>query len=446
MAFVGGLGVVGGSRSPGLTCRPRRSRAIVWNVAVEGKPAIDRGAFPILEQEINGKPLVYFDSAATSQKPQSVIDTLLDYYKSANSNVHRGAHSLSARATDLYEGARDDIRDFVNAEHREEIIYTKNASEAINLVAVSWGSQNISKGDEIILTVMEHHSNLVPWQFLAERTGAVLKFVPLNSTGSGMDMEVFHSLLSDKTKLVSCGHISNVLGCCNPVEEIIAAAHAKGAKVVLDACQSVPHMTVDVQALDCDFLVASGHKMCGPTGIGFLYGKKDILEEMPPFMGGGEMIADVFMEYSTYAELPHKFEPGTPAIGEAIGLGAAVQYLNKIGMDKIHQYETEIGEYLYKRLSEFEEVKIYGPETQRAALCAFQIEGIHPSDLSVMLDLEGVAIRAGNHCTQPLHTALGEAGSARASLYFYNTFDEVDTFIEALKSAVDVLGGKLTKK
>ncbi|MEL6912467.1 MAG: aminotransferase class V-fold PLP-dependent enzyme, partial [Cyanobacteria bacterium J06598_4] len=294
-----------------------------------------RNDFPILHQKVNDSPLIYFDSAASSQKPQAVLDALQHYYQRDNANVHRGAHTLSGRATDAYEGARDKVAQFINAASRDEIVYTRNASEAINLVAYSWGLANLAPGDEIILSVMEHHSNIVPWQLIAEKTGAVIKYVELTSEEE-FDFEQYKSLLSDKTKLVSLVHVSNTLGIVNPAKEITAEAHKYGAKVLIDACQSVPHMPIDVQDLDCDWLVASGHKMCATTGIGFLYGKKEILLAMPPFMGGGEMIDEVFLDHSTYGDLPHKFEAGTPAIGEAIALGAAVDYLNSIGMDKIH--------------------------------------------------------------------------------------------------------------
>ena len=291
--------------------------------------------FPILDQEVNGKPLIYFDNAASSQKPNAVLDALEYYYKKDNANVHRGAHTLSSRATDAYEAARDKVAKFINAASREEIIYTRNATEAINLVAYSWGLANLTPGDEIILSVMEHHSNIVPWQIIAQKTGAIIKYVELTDAEE-FDLEQYKSLLSDKTKLVSIVHISNTLGVINPVKEIVKQAHKYNAKVLIDACQSVPHMPVDVRAIDCDWLVASGHKMCATTGIGFLYGKKAILTAMPPFLGGGEMIDEVFLDHSTYGELPHKFEAGTPAIGEAIALGAAVDYLTNIGMDKIH--------------------------------------------------------------------------------------------------------------
>ena len=395
-----------------------------------------RADFEILDQEVNGKPLIYFDNAASSQKPKSVIAAWKYYYEHDNANVHRGAHTLSARATDAYEGARDKVAKFVNAKSSQEIIYTRNASEAINLVAYTWGWANLKQGDEVILSVMEHHSNIVPWQLIAQRTGAVLKFLEPTSEGI-LSVEQFKSFLNSQTKLVSIVHVSNTLGCVNPVEEIISLAHAQGAKVLLDACQSVPHMPIDVQALDCDWLVASGHKMCAPTGIGFLYGKRDILLEMPPFMGGGEMIADVFLDHSTYADLPHKFEAGTPAIGEAIALGAAVDYLMVIGMDKIHAYEQELINYLMDQLAEISDIKVYGPRHDRAGLAAFTIaHGIHANDLSAMLDQDGIAIRSGHHCTQPLHRFLGISGTARASVYFYNTKAEVDTFIISLKEAI----------
>jgi len=403
-----------------------------------------RNDFPVLHQEVHGKPLVYLDNAATSQKPKAVLDALRNYYEQDNANVHRGVHTLSSRATDAYEGARDKVAAFVNAAYREEIIYTRNASEAINLVAYAWGMNTLQSGDEVILTVMEHHSNLIPWQMVAQKTGAVLKFVELTETQE-FDLEQYKSLLSDKTKLVAVVHVSNTLGCINPVREITALAHAQGAKVLIDACQSLPHMPVDVQDIDCDWLVGSGHKMCAPTGIGFLYGKKDVLRAMPPFLGGGEMIADVFLDHSTYADIPHKFEAGTPAIGEAIALGAAVDYLMGIGMDKIHAYEQELTRYLFDQLNQIPEVTIYGPQpnanaSNRAALASFTTGAVHPHDLSTILDQAGVAIRAGHHCTQPLHRCIKAQSTARASLYFYNTTEEVDVFIKALKEAIEFFG------
>lgn len=403
-----------------------------------------RADFPILNQRVHDKPLVYLDNAATSQKPQAVLDALQGYYTQDNANVHRGVHTLSARATDAYEGARDKVAAFVNAASRQEIIYTRNASEAINLVAYAWGLNTLQAGDEIILTVMEHHSNLIPWQLVAQRTGAVLKFVELTDTQE-FDLAHFQSLISDKTKLVSVVHVSNTLGCINPVEEITAIAHRHGARVLIDACQSLPHMAVDVQAIGCDWLVGSGHKMCAPTGIGFLYGKLDLLRSMPPFLGGGEMIADVFLDHATYADLPHKFEAGTPAIGEAIALGAAVDYLTALGMDKIHAYEQELTLYLFQQLEQIPEVTVYGPRPNatadnRAALASFTTGSVHPHDLSTILDQAGVAIRAGHHCTQPLHRFLKVQSTARASLYFYNTREDIDRFIVALKDAIEFFG------
>jgi cysteine desulfurase/selenocysteine lyase len=400
-----------------------------------------RADFPILDQEVNGKPLIYFDNAATSQKPLAVLDAWRNYYERDNANVHRGAHTLSGRATDAYEGARDKLAKFINAACREEIVYTRNATEAINLVAYSWGLTNLKAGDEIILSVMEHHSNLVPWQIIAQKTGAAIKYVELSAT-EGFNLEQYQSLLSDKTKLVSVVHVSNTLGCINPVEEIVKNAHKYGAKVLIDACQSVPHMPVDVQAIDCDWLVASGHKMCAPTGIGFLYGKQELLTEMPPFLGGGEMISEVFLDSFTCGELPHKFEAGTPAISEAIALGAAVDYLTNLGMDSIHAYEEELTAYLFKKLAEIPNLRVYGTKPDlkgrgRASLASFNVEGIHASDLATLLDHEGIAIRSGHHCTQPLHRLFDASGSARASLYFYNTCEEIDTFIVKLKETID---------
>ncbi len=402
-----------------------------------------RADFPILHQAIHGKPLVYLDNAATSQKPQAVLDALQHYYRADNANVHRGVHTLSGRATDAYEGARDKVATFINAAHREEIIYTRNATEAINLVAYAWGLSNLEHGDEVILSVMEHHSNLIPWQLIAQKTGAVLKFVGLTETEE-FDLDEFKTLISDKTKLVAIVHISNTLGCVNPIAEITELAHHHGAKVLVDACQSVPHMPIDVQALDCDWLVASGHKMCAPTGIGFLYGKQAVLRSMPPFLGGGEMIADVYLDHSTYADIPHRFEAGTPAIAEAIALGAAVDYLSVLGMETIYRYEQELTAYLFQQLATVPEARVYGPNPAnragRACLASFTMGAVHPHDLSTILDQAGVAIRAGHHCTQPLHRYLGAQSTARASIYFYNTREEIDVFISALKEAIDFFG------
>ncbi|MDY6806630.1 MAG: SufS family cysteine desulfurase [Cyanobacteriota bacterium] len=400
-----------------------------------------RGDFPILNQKINDKSLVYLDSAATSQKPAAVINSLCDYYQQYNSNVHRGSHALSAQATEAYEGSRDKVAAFINATSRNEIVFTRNASEAVNLVAYAWGLNNLKSGDEIILSVMEHHSNLVPWQIICQKTGAQLKYVELTATGE-FDLEQFKTLVSEKTKLVAVSHVSNVLGCINPVEEICAIAHENGAKVLIDGCQSAPHLALDVRKIGCDWFVASGHKMCAPTGIGFLYGKLEILESMPPFLGGGEMIGEVFLDRFTYAELPHKFEAGTPAIGEAIALGAAVDYLSNIGMEKIHGWEAELTGYLFEKLSQIPKLTIYGPQPNadgegRAALASFTVENLHANDLSTMLDDAAVAIRSGHHCTQPLHHYLGVSSTARASLYFYNTREDIDLFVAALKETIE---------
>jgi len=407
-----------------------------------------RSDFPILHQEIHGHPLIYFDNAATSQKPQTVLDVLRHYYERDNANVHRGVHTLSNRATESYEQAREKIARFINARSHQEVVYTRNASEAINLVAYTWGLDQLQPGDEVVLSVMEHHSNLIPWQLIAQKTGAVLKFINLTHSGE-LDVDHYQSLLGNRTKLVSVVHVSNTLGCVNPVAEIVNLAHGYGARVLIDACQSVPHLPIDVQSMNCDWLVASGHKMCGPSGIGFLYGKLEVLRSMPPFLGGGEMIADVFLDHATYADLPYKFEAGTPAIGEAIALGAAVDYVTKIGMDTIHQYEQELTAYLLQQLYTIPNIQVYGPQlTQtnypknqgRAALAAFTVDGIHPHDLSTILDQAGIAIRAGHHCTQPLHRHLNAQSTARASLYFYNTRSEIDRFIETLQEAIDFFG------
>jgi cysteine desulfurase / selenocysteine lyase len=393
---------------------------------------------------VHGRPLLYLDSAATSQKPAAVIDAMIRYYRHDNSNVHRGAHSLSGRATDQFEAARDAVSNLIGASSRDEIVYTRNATEAINLVASTWGRTNISEGDEIVVSVMEHHANLVPWQMLAQECGATIVPIPLTANET-YDMEALRIALgSGRVKLVACSHVSNVLGCINPVDEIVSLTHAAGAVVLVDACQSVPHMRVNVELMDCDFLVASGHKMCGPTGIGFLYGRRALLNSMPPYMGGGEMIADVYLDRSTYAELPHKFEAGTPAIGEAVGLGAAIAYLNGFGMAAVEEYTHKLASYLYSSLTAFKEVTVYGPPPPRAALCSFNVDGLNGTDIATMLDLDGVAVRSGHHCAQPLHRVLGVESSARASLYVYNSTADVDAFITALTEAVELLGGSLT--
>ncbi|KAK4353385.1 hypothetical protein RND71_028903 [Anisodus tanguticus] len=402
---------------------------------------ITRSDFPILHQEINGSKLVYLDNAATSQKPTAVIKALQNYYEAYNSNVHRGIHYLSAKATDEYESARQKVANFINAGARE-IIFTRNATEAINLIWRLYLTTNCCLLTlQIITTIAEHHSAIVPWQIVAQKTGAVLKFVNLTED-EVPDLGQLRDILSRRTKLLVMHHVSNMLASVLPMDEVISWAHDVGAKVLVDACQSVPHMVVDVKNLDTDFLVGSSHKMCGPTGVGFLYGKSEILSGMPPFLGGGEMIADVYLDHSTYAEPPSRFEAGTPAIGEAIGLGAAIDYLSEIGMRQIHDYEMELGNYLYDRLSSVSDVRIYGPApsltVKRAALCSFNVKDVHPTDLATFLDQQhGVAIRSGHHCAQPLHRHLGISSSARASLHFYNTKDDIDRFIEALKDTIN---------
>jgi cysteine desulfurase/selenocysteine lyase len=420
-----------------------------------------RNDFPILtftkhfndnndkQEQGQQKQLIYFDSAATSQKPNQVIDKLSSYYNRINSNVHRGAHTLSQRATTEYEAARDKVKTFINANSRNEIIFTSGATEAINLVAATYGRANIQEGDEILISELEHHSNIVPWQMLAEEKGAVLKFIPIDTEKQclNFDNETLDNLITSKTKIVSIQHVSNVLACIHPIETLVAKVKERASsecKIILDACQSIPHMPVDVQSLGVDFIAASGHKMCAPTGIGFLWGKEDILNSMPPYMGGGEMIDEVYMTHSTFALAPARFEAGTPPIAQAIGLGAAIDYLNSVGgIERVHKYEQELGEYLLKRMKEVEGITVLGPElgVDRAAIVAFVCDDVHPSDLSTFLDMEGVAIRAGHHCCQPLHRALGYSHSARASLYFYNTKEEIDSFISILRETLSFLGG-----
>src|ERR1041384_357580 len=400
-----------------------------------------RDDFPILRQKVHGKPLIYFDNAATSQKPRVVIDALNDYYARYNANVHRGIHALAERSTKEYERAREKVAKFINAPSTESVIFTRGTTEAINLVAYSWARNNLKKGDEILSTFMEHHSNTVPWYQVAEQTGAVIKRIELNADGT-LRLDDLDRLITDRTKLVAIVHTSNTLGTINPVRLIADAAHKKGAIIIVDGAQSTPHMAIDVQAFDCDFFAFSGHKMCGPTASGALYGNRELLEAMPPFMGGGEMIREVWFDHATYNDLPYKFEAGTPNIAESIGLGVAVDYLTRIGMDKIRQHEKEITQYAIDRLNELVEVKIYGPldVEKRGGLVAFTFSDIHPHDLATYFDQEGVAIRAGHLCTMPLHKKLGIAATARASFYLYNTRDEVDAFIAALQKAKKFFG------
>ena len=402
-----------------------------------------RSDFPILDQRsADGRPLIYLDHAATSQKPRQVLEALEHYYACDNANVHRGAHQLSARATEDFEAARSTAACFVGAATPREIVFTRNASEAINLVARSWGDANLREGDEVLLTVMEHHSNLVPWQLLAQRTGCQLRHVGLTEDGR-LDLDDFRAKLSERTRLVSLVHVSNTLGCCNPLAEVIPAAHQVGALVLVDACQSLAHQPIDVSALDADFLVGSSHKLCGPTGMGFLWAREALLEVMPPFLGGGEMIQDVFLDRSTWADLPHKFEAGTPAIGEAVGMGAALRYLQDIGLEAIQAWEAQLTRHLFGRLEAIDGVRILGPtpdqQPERGALATFLVDGVHANDIAALMDASGICIRSGHHCCQPLHRLYGVTASARASLSFITTIDEIDRFSEELASTVDFL-------
>ncbi|ATO37963.1 cysteine desulfurase [Geobacillus thermodenitrificans] len=392
-----------------------------------------RSLFPILHQQVNGHPLIYFDSAATSQKPLPVIEALDRYYREYNSNVHRGVHTLGTKATDAYEGAREKVRRFLNAKSAQEIIFTRGTTTALNLVASSYARANVKEGDEIVITYMEHHSNLIPWQQAAKQTGATLKYIPLQEDGT-IDLKDVEATVTPATKIVAIAHVSNVLGTVNPVREIARIAHDRGAVVVVDAAQSAPHMKIDVQELGCDFLAFSSHKMCGPTGVGVLYGKRELLEQMEPIEFGGEMIDFVELYDSTWKELPWKFEGGTPIIAGAIGLGAAIDFLEQVGLDAIAAHEHELAQYALERLADIEGVTVYGPK-ERAGLVTFNIEGVHPHDVATVLDAEGIAIRAGHHCAQPLMKWLNVTATARASFYLYNTKEEIDTFIAALQKA-----------
>ena len=392
-----------------------------------------REDFPILERETRpGVPLVYLDSAASSQKPAVVIEAMNRYYRRNHSNVHRGIHELSETATNAYEGARRRIAGFINAPDPDTVIYVRNATEGMNLITGSWGRANISAGDEILLTEMEHHANLVPWHILAEEKGATIRYVPFNEDGT-LDLTDLSRLLTERTKVFSFTAMSNVFGTITPVKQLVEAAHQVEAIAVVDAAQSVPHMPVDVQDLGCDFLVFSGHKMCGPTGIGILYGRRQLFEEMPPYMGGGDMIRRVTLEGFTANELPYKFEAGTPAIAEAIGLGAAVDYLCGLGMDEVHHHEQYITNYALEALSEIKELRLLGPPAaQKGGVAAFTLGGVHPHDIAQLLDEEGIAIRAGHHCAMPLHRKLGVSATARASFYVHTTMEEIDKLVAGL--------------
>jgi cysteine desulfurase/selenocysteine lyase len=400
-----------------------------------------REDFPVLDQEVRpGVPLVYLDNAATSQKPRVVIDTMSDFYMRYNANVHRGIHKLSEEATDAYEGARKRIARFINAASHREIIYTRNTTESINLVAWTWGRTNLGPGDVVLSTEMEHHSNIVPWQIIAEQVGCEVRYVPAREDGE-FDWEAFEGLLDERVKLVTVTHMSNVLGTILPVRRLADAAHAVGALFLVDGAQSAPHLPVDVQAMDADFFAFSAHKMLGPTGIGVLYGRRELLEAMPPFMGGGDMIKRVELAASQWNDLPWKFEAGTPAIAEAIGFGAAVDYLEKIGMENVHAHEVAITGYALERLAEVPGVRVLGPTdpTHKGGVAAMVMADVHPHDIAQILDHHGIAIRAGHHCAMPLHQSYNVVASARASFYLYNTFEEIDKLVEGLYAVKETL-------
>lgn len=404
------------------------------------QPVLDRSSdFPILQRPVHGRRLVYLDNGATTQKPSSVIQAELDFYEHSNANIHRGVHLLSQHATDLYDQARETVRSFVNAAHAEEIVFTSGTTQAINLVAYSWGLSNLKEGDEILLTGMEHHSNIVPWQLIAAQTGACIKVVPVTDDGE-LDMDAYRGLLGARTRLVGIVHISNALGTINPIEEMIPLARSVGATVLIDGAQAVAHHVVDVQALDCDFYAFSAHKLYGPTGVGVLFAKKAVLEAMPPWLGGGDMIHTVSFEKSTYAPIPQRFEAGTPNIAGVIGLHAAIQYVQEIGLSAIAAHEHDLLEFATQSLLELPGVRIIGQAADKAGILSFVVDGIHPHDLGTILDTEGVAIRAGHHCAMPLMTRLGLPGTARASFALYNSIDDINALTAALRKAQELFG------
>jgi cysteine desulfurase/selenocysteine lyase len=398
-----------------------------------------RRDFPILGRRINHKRLVYLDSAATSQKPRQVLNALNEYYEEHNANIHRGVHRLAEEATAAYEGARGKVARFLGAPDTTGLIFTRGTTESVNLVAHAWGRKALREGDEILLTEAEHHSNLVPWQLAAQATGAKLRFIPIREDGT-LDLEEAGRLIGPRTKLIGCIHASNVLATMNPVGKLARMAHEAGALMLVDGAQSAPHLPVDVEALGCDFFTCSGHKMLGPTGVGALWGRPEILEEMDPFLGGGEMIREVHLDHSNYNDLPHKFEAGTMNIAQAVGLGAAVDYLDELGMENVREHERRLGEYAYRRLSELGGVTIYGPKEDRTGLVSFSLPDLHPHDISQLLNEEGVAVRSGHHCAQPLMRRLGVTATARASFYLYNTKAEVDALVEGLERAREFFG------
>lgn len=397
-----------------------------------------RSAFPILERQVKGKPLVYLDNAATTQKPQAVIDALTGYYSGYNANIHRGIHTLAEEATAAYEATRDAVRDFINAPSREEIIFTRGTTESINLVAYTWGRANVQQGDEIIISAMEHHSNIVPWQILCQEKGAVLKVIPVNELGE-LEIDAYLSLLSEKTKLVSIVHVSNALGTINPVRQIIDAAHNAGAVVLVDGAQSTVHLHIDVQEMDCDFFACSAHKLYGPTGVGILYGKKDILEAMPVFLGGGEMIKEVSFDKTTYNELPYKYEAGTPNIADVIAFKYALDFINATGKAAIAQYEHQLLEYGTGQLANIPGLHIIGRARHKASVISFVLDKVHPQDIGILLDNQGIAVRTGHHCAQPLMDRYKIPGTIRASFAMYNTFHEIDALVAGLNKAIKML-------
>jgi cysteine desulfurase/selenocysteine lyase len=396
-----------------------------------------RADFPILQRTVNDRPLVYFDNAATSQTPQQVIDVIAAYYQNYNANIHRGVHTLSQEATDRYEAARKTLQQHFNAKHTHEVLFTSGTTHSINLVAFGFGSL-IKAGDEVIVSALEHHSNIVPWQMMCERSGAKLKVIPMTDMGT-LDMNAYAELLNEKTRLVFVNHVSNALGTVNPIEEIIEQAHAVGAAVLVDGAQACPHIKPDLQALDVDFYTVSAHKLCGPTGVGILYGKEEWLNKLPPYQGGGEMIAEVTFEKSTYADLPHKFEAGTPNICGGIAFGAAVDYMNSIGFENIAQYEAELLEYATRALNQIDGLRIYGESPNKTAVISFNVDSIHPYDIGTLLDKMGIAVRTGHHCTQPIMDYYQIPGTVRASFAFYNTKEEIDAMVSGLKRAVEML-------
>jgi cysteine desulfurase/selenocysteine lyase len=409
---------------------------------VDEKPvgiATCRHHFPLLHESVNGKPLIYLDNAATSQKPQVVIDATMKYYQSENSNIHRGVHYLSEKATQAYEKVRETVRVFLNAAGTEEIIFVRGTTEGINLVAQTYGRLHVKEGDEVVISALEHHSNIVPWQFLCEEKGARLRVIPMNDRGELL-LDEYEKLLTSRTRIIAVSHVSNSLGTINPVKQMIATAHRRGIPVLVDGAQAVPHMKVDVRDLDCDFYTFSSHKVFGPTGVGILYGKKHLLGSMPPYQGGGDMIKSVTFEKTTYNDLPFKFEAGTPNIAGAIGLGAAIEYVNKLDLKAIGEYEHELLAYATEKLQQIPGVRIIGTAGDKAAVISFVVEGIHPHDVGTILDDEGIAIRTGHHCAQPVMQRFGVAATARASFAFYNTKEEVDALVKGIHKVKEILG------